>query len=55
MLFNSMLFTVALMTAAIAQEIDNDDVPMQCRAVCASIVSVAQQCDNQHSSLAISK
>ena len=48
MLFNTILVTFALAAAVAAQEVDNNDVPMECRAVCSSIVSVAQQCDNQH-------
>jgi hypothetical protein len=51
MLAKSIFLAFALSTVGIAQEIDNGDVPNECRAVCASIVTLATQCDNQFSSL----
>ncbi|KAF2687002.1 hypothetical protein K458DRAFT_266953, partial [Lentithecium fluviatile CBS 122367] len=41
------LLAFALSAVGIAQDIDNNDVPNECRAVCASIVSLTAQCDQQ--------
>lgn len=48
MLAKTIFLAIALSAAGLAQEIDNNDVPNQCRAVCASMVSLAAQCDRQH-------
>ncbi|KAH6713771.1 hypothetical protein BKA61DRAFT_483470 [Leptodontidium sp. MPI-SDFR-AT-0119] len=31
-----------------AQDIDNNDVPSQCRAVCANVITLTQTCDRQN-------
>jgi hypothetical protein len=47
MLFSSVFLAFALSAVGIAQEVDNNDVPNECRDVCASIVSLARRCGDQ--------
>jgi len=47
MLASSIFFAFALSAVGIAQEVDNNDVPNECRDVCASIVTLARQCGDQ--------
>ncbi|KAK0103462.1 hypothetical protein ONS95_005485 [Cadophora gregata] len=40
---------LALLSSYVAaQDVDNDDVPIQCRSVCTSIVTLTQDCDRLH-------
>jgi hypothetical protein len=38
---------IQLFRNGLAQEVDNNDVPNECRDVCASIVTLARQCGDQ--------
>lgn len=45
MLVKNIAFVFALAAVGFAAEIDNNDIPQQCRSVCADVVSLAQECD----------
>ncbi|KAF2823845.1 hypothetical protein CC86DRAFT_60753 [Ophiobolus disseminans] len=47
MLFQKLAIVSALAAFAAAQDVDNSDVPQQCRAVCADVVATSQRCDNE--------
>lgn len=49
MLAKNIILALTLAAFGVAQEIDNNDVPQQCTAVCASVVSLARSCDQQNS------
>ncbi|KAL2069690.1 hypothetical protein VTL71DRAFT_14369 [Oculimacula yallundae] len=43
------LSVLALLSSYVAaQDIDNNDVPLQCRSVCASVVTLSETCDRQN-------
>ncbi|CAN9127045.1 unnamed protein product [Alternaria alternata] len=44
--FQKLAIVFALSAIGLAQDVDNDDVPMQCRDVCASVVTLTRDCDN---------
>jgi hypothetical protein len=44
--FQKLAIVFALSAISLAQDVDNDDVPMQCRDVCASVVTLTRDCDN---------
>ncbi|KAF2107496.1 hypothetical protein BDV96DRAFT_506104 [Lophiotrema nucula] len=48
MLVKNVFLTLGLFSLGLAQDIDDNDVPQQCRAVCASIVTLTQNCDDQN-------
>ncbi|KAF1851012.1 uncharacterized protein K460DRAFT_350992 [Cucurbitaria berberidis CBS 394.84] len=48
MLFQKFALVSALAALVATQDISQDDIPQQCRAVCADIVSIAQRCDNEN-------
>lgn len=47
MLFQNLLFAAALSASALAIDVDNDEVPYQCRDVCLDIVTLTKKCDAQ--------
>jgi hypothetical protein len=47
--FQKLAIVFALSAIGLAQDVDNDDVPMQCRDVCASVVTLTRDCDNSTS------
>lgn len=48
MLFQNLALIYALAALVAAQDIDQDDIPQQCTAVCAEVVSIAQRCDAEN-------
>ncbi|KAG9193706.1 hypothetical protein G6011_03741 [Alternaria panax] len=44
--FQKLAIVFALSAIGLAQDVDNEDVPMQCRDVCASVVTLTRDCDN---------
>jgi hypothetical protein len=49
MLFQKLALFSAIAAIASAQDVDNNDVPQECRAICAPLIASTQQCDNQTS------
>lgn len=41
-----LLLGLSAISAVMAQEFDNNDVPGECRSVCQSMVDAARNCDN---------
>ncbi|KAF2721255.1 hypothetical protein K431DRAFT_75389 [Polychaeton citri CBS 116435] len=41
-------FTIVIAGIVHAQDIDNNDVPTQCRSLCDPVVQLTQQCDSQN-------
>lgn len=50
MLFQKLAIISALAAFVAAQDISQDDIPTQCTAVCAEIVSISRRCDNENES-----
>lgn len=48
MLFQKLAIISALAAFVAAQDISQDDIPTQCTAVCAEIVSISRRCDNEN-------
>ncbi|KAF2840124.1 hypothetical protein M501DRAFT_931727 [Patellaria atrata CBS 101060] len=48
MQFKKIFALTALLSFAVTQDIDNDDVPNQCRAICAPVVTLTQRCDREN-------
>jgi hypothetical protein len=46
MLFQKLVIVSALAAFVAAQDINQDDIPQQCTAVCAEVVSVSRRCDD---------
>ncbi|KAH7087653.1 hypothetical protein FB567DRAFT_350312 [Paraphoma chrysanthemicola] len=46
MLFQKLAIFSALAAFAAAQDINQDDIPQQCTAVCAEVVSISRRCDD---------
>jgi hypothetical protein len=46
MLFQNLAIISAFAAFATAQDVDQSDVPQQCTAVCAEVVSISRRCDN---------
>ena len=51
MLFQNIIFAFALSSLGLAQDVDNDDIPTQCTAVCSAVVSLSRTCDAQNSTV----
>jgi hypothetical protein len=47
--FQKLAIVFALSAIGLAQDVDNDDVPMQCRDVCSSVITLTRDCDNSTS------
>jgi hypothetical protein len=45
MLAKSLLFAAALSATGLAIDLDDNEVPYQCRDVCSSIVKLTKDCD----------
>jgi hypothetical protein len=48
MLAKNMFLVFALSAIGLAQDVDDNDVPQQCRSVCASVVTLSNTCDRQN-------
>ncbi len=48
MLVKTVFLALTLSAMGLAQEIDNGDIPRQCSAICAPIVTLARDCDRQN-------
>ncbi|KAF3038091.1 hypothetical protein E8E12_003140 [Didymella heteroderae] len=48
MLFHKLALVTTLTALAAAQDISQDDIPQQCTQICAQVVTIARDCDNQH-------
>ncbi|ORY16162.1 hypothetical protein BCR34DRAFT_597955 [Clohesyomyces aquaticus] len=48
MLLQNVLFALVFSGLGLAQDIDDDGVPSQCRSVCSSVVSLTETCDRQN-------
>ncbi|KAL6708175.1 hypothetical protein ACN47E_003359 [Coniothyrium glycines] len=48
MLFQKLALVSALTALVAAQDINQDDIPQQCTAVCAEVVSISRRCDDQN-------
>lgn len=48
MLFQKLAMAATLTAIVAAQDISQDDIPQQCTQVCAQVVTIARDCDNQH-------
>lgn len=48
MLVNNLLYLFTLAALALGQDVDDNDVPSQCRSVCASVTSLTNTCDRQN-------
>ncbi|CAO2649467.1 Nn.00g068520.m01.CDS01 [Neocucurbitaria sp. VM-36] len=48
MLFQKLALFSALAALGATQDIDQGDIPQQCTAVCAEVVSIARRCDDEH-------
>lgn len=48
MLFQKVAIAAALTAVIAAQDISQDDIPQQCTQICAQVVAIARDCDNQH-------
>jgi hypothetical protein len=48
MLFQKFTIVAALSAFVAAQDISQDDIPQQCTQICAQVVTIARDCDNQH-------
>ncbi|KAL1799630.1 hypothetical protein ACET3X_003667 [Alternaria dauci] len=46
--FQKLAIVFALSAIGLAQDVDNDDIPTQCRDVCASVVTLTRDCDNRN-------
>lgn len=51
MLFQKLAIAATLTAIVVAQDIGQDDIPQQCTQVCAQVVTIARDCDNQHGML----
>ncbi|KAF2012784.1 hypothetical protein BU24DRAFT_412110 [Aaosphaeria arxii CBS 175.79] len=47
MIVQNLLVAFTLSALGLAQEIDNNDIPRECNAVCSAIVTLARDCDRQ--------
>jgi hypothetical protein len=47
--FQKLALVFALSAIGLAQDVDQDDVPMQCRDVCSSVTRLTRDCDNSTS------
>ncbi|KAF2251133.1 hypothetical protein BU26DRAFT_276623 [Trematosphaeria pertusa] len=48
MLVKNLVLAFTLAAIGLAQDVDSNDVPNQCQAVCASVVSLTSSCDQQN-------
>lgn len=48
MLFQKLAIAATLTALVAAQDISQDDIPQQCTQICAQVVTIARDCDNQH-------
>ncbi|KAJ4379123.1 hypothetical protein N0V86_005166 [Didymella sp. IMI 355093] len=48
MFFQKLAIVAALTALVAAQEITQDDIPQQCNQICAQVVKIANDCNNQH-------
>lgn len=48
MLFQKLAIVAALTAIVAAQDISQDDIPSQCTQICAQVVTIARDCDNQN-------
>lgn len=49
MLFQKIALISTLAALVPAQDISQDDIPQQCTAICAEVVAISRQCDDQTS------
>ncbi|KAF2128597.1 hypothetical protein P153DRAFT_376709 [Dothidotthia symphoricarpi CBS 119687] len=48
MLYQKLAVIAAITAAAAAQDVSQDDIPSQCTAICAEVVTISTQCDQQN-------
>ncbi|KAH7116978.1 hypothetical protein B0J11DRAFT_106087 [Dendryphion nanum] len=48
MLVQNVILGFALSSLGLAQDVDNDDIPVQCTAVCSAVVALSRTCDAQN-------
>ena len=54
MLVQKLAIAAILTNIVAAQDVSQDDIPEQCTQVCAQVVTIARDCDNQHGRLRFS-
>lgn len=51
MRFQSISLLSAVLVVAVAQRVEQDDIPWECNDVCANLVSTAKRCDDSTSKI----
>jgi len=51
--FQKLAIVFALSAIGLAQDVDRDDVPQQCRQVCDSVTRLTRDCDNSTSKFSL--